>query len=810
MYYWRVVATNAAGSASSSTISFTTLTPPVTGPVLVSGLSNPTGLAVDTDTVYWTEFGGLIRKASKANGIPVTLFASQYNPSGIAVDDANVYFGDGLNIRSVPKGGGTSAILAAATPSQIAVDSSNIYWTDFGAGAIRKMPKSGGSPVTIATGTDSPSGIKTDGVNVYWSEFSWPGTVWKVSVNGGTTTALGHNVNNRGVAIDPTSTNVYWGEYVFLDAGKIDYAPTSGGATTSLVTGLNNVWDVAADERSVFWVEDRTGGAVRQVTISGGSPATLASNLAEPVALALDSSNVYWIERNGGGAATGTLKTLPKAPIVQVTVGTSPPGLSFQVDGVGYTSQQTFIWLQGVSHSVTTTANQPQGSGTQAVWKDWTDGGQQSHSISPGFNATYIANFATQYFLTTSATQGGTISPPSGWYDAGTIVPITAMASGGYNFAGFSGNLTGTLTPQDVIMNGPITVSANFTPAPAVTSLSPTSAVAGSAAFTLTVNGTGFISGSKVRWNGIDRTTNFVSATQLTASITAADIATAATAQLAVFNPGPGGGTSNALAFVIGAAGTYLVGDVFPVAASGGDLNGDGDTLDAGEFGDGTLTILDLIYALRAVTSVPGYRPPACSDRFDAMDAFPRDTETTRGGDGILNTVDLIYTLRRVTNVDTSRPQRYTRGPACPAAAPGVVTMGRSPDAGRALATVEFGAAEWGADELIRTPVYLRAVDELALAGLSLALGVEGAPGKPQLRFVASDRAPAPSLVDGDIRGALALAWLGGFHAAAGERVLLGWVDTAATVAGAPAFRLFGLDAAAGDGRSQPLAMPRK
>lgn len=88
-------------------------------------------------------------------------------------------------------------------------------------------------------------------------------------------------------------------------------------------------------------------------------------------------------------------------------------------------------------------------------------------------------------------------------------------------------------------------------PAPTTTSISPTSATAGGSAFTLTVNGTNFNSQSIVRWNGSNRTTTFVSATQLQASITAADIATAGTASVTVFNPAPGGGTSNGQTFTI-------------------------------------------------------------------------------------------------------------------------------------------------------------------------------------------------------------------------------------------------------------------
>src|SRR3970282_689284 len=88
-------------------------------------------------------------------------------------------------------------------------------------------------------------------------------------------------------------------------------------------------------------------------------------------------------------------------------------------------------------------------------------------------------------------------------------------------------------------------------PVPTITSLAPSSALAGDPAFTLTVNGTNFVSGSVVRWNGSDRTTTFLSSTQLTAAIPASDLATAGTAQVTVFNPAPGGGTSNATPFTI-------------------------------------------------------------------------------------------------------------------------------------------------------------------------------------------------------------------------------------------------------------------
>ena len=86
---------------------------------------------------------------------------------------------------------------------------------------------------------------------------------------------------------------------------------------------------------------------------------------------------------------------------------------------------------------------------------------------------------------------------------------------------------------------------------PVASSLSPTSAVAGSAALTLTVNGGGFVASSVVRWNGASRTTTFVSANQLRAAVTASDLATARSVPVSVVTPSPGGGTSGTVTFTV-------------------------------------------------------------------------------------------------------------------------------------------------------------------------------------------------------------------------------------------------------------------
>jgi hypothetical protein len=80
---------------------------------------------------------------------------------------------------------------------------------------------------------------------------------------------------------------------------------------------------------------------------------------------------------------------------------------------------------------------------------------------------TIIFIYTPQYYLTTSTDgDGGSVSPASGWYDAWTVVPITANADSSYMFQSWTGtndgSYTGTDNPSSVTMNGPVTQQATF------------------------------------------------------------------------------------------------------------------------------------------------------------------------------------------------------------------------------------------------------------------------------------------------------------------------------------------------------------
>lgn len=227
----------------------------------------------------------------------------------------------------------------------------------------------------------------------------------------------------------------------------------------------------------------------------------------------------------------------------------------------------------------------------------------------------------------------------------------------------------------------------------------------------------------------------------------------------------------------------YLVGEaVFPSLE--GDLDGDTDYDDVGEFGNDVLEQDNLIYGLRAVTNVPGYRPEACSDRYDSIDSYPLDAPPARGGDGLINTLDLIYTIHRILGTDPSRPRRMSRcitpctGPV--SAPPRYLLQSAGMSSPRAAATatgkageLQFGTAVADTDGALRVPIYLLGNRELLLAGIGYGLGLRGL--KLPLSFVPVS-GQEPSVVDNALPGMLAAAWLQPLRIKQGETTLLGYV----------------------------------
>jgi hypothetical protein len=144
----------------------------------------------------------------------------------------------------------------------------------------------------------------------------------------------------------------------------------------------------------------------------------------------------------------------------------------------------------------------------------------------------------------------------------GTGENVRAKLTGANTYAANFAALSGPTGPRTIAVSA-IDTTGNYAtvsetvhvqapnPVPALNSLAPASATHGGPGFTLTVNGSNFVSGAYAQWNGANRATTFVNSGQVTVKILAGDIATAGTANITVKNLAPGGGTSNTLTFTI-------------------------------------------------------------------------------------------------------------------------------------------------------------------------------------------------------------------------------------------------------------------
>jgi hypothetical protein len=155
------------------------------------------------------------------------------------------------------------------------------------------------------------------------------------------------------------------------------------------------------------------------------------------------------------------------AQLTAVTVNSTIIGEGFVlVDGVSITTPQTFSWLPGSVHNMTTTQMVSKETGVKYLFSSWSNGGTQTQNYTvPTSSETLTANYKTQYQLTVK-TNFGTVSPSSGvWYDAGSKVSVTATAPGtvdgeSYVFGGWKGSIggyTGGSNPSgEIVVNSPV------------------------------------------------------------------------------------------------------------------------------------------------------------------------------------------------------------------------------------------------------------------------------------------------------------------------------------------------------------------
>jgi hypothetical protein len=328
---------------------------------------------------------------------------------------------------------------------------------------------------------------------------------------------------------------------------------TSGVAsltTTALPTGTDSITAVYSGDSDY---SGSTSTAVSQKVNKASSSTTLSTSLS-PSAFGQSVTFTANISGQFSGVATGT---------------------------VTFSNGSTSLGSGTVSSNMASLTTAALPAGTDSITASYSGDsnftGSTSNAVSQTVNKatptiTWATPAAITYGTALSATQ----------LDATASVPgsfVYSPAAGTTPAVG-SDTLSVTFTPTDATDYNSATASVTLTvnpasnPAPVISSISPAFTNAGGAAFTLTVNGSGFTTGSMVYWGTSALTTTAGSATQITAQVPAADIASAGIGSITVQTPAPGGGTSNAFQFEVDSAAsgtttfTTLTATVVPGAAA--------------------------------------------------------------------------------------------------------------------------------------------------------------------------------------------------------------------------------------------------
>ena len=275
-------------------------------------------------------------------------------------------------------------------------------------------------------------------------------------------------------------------------------------------------WDTALQNKvgltkALFCIY--TLSSTSQNIIAGGGSGSVTVTVGPGCAWTA-TSNAGWLKLNDGsrkGVGTGTV--------------------GFTVDANLGARQTGTLTIQGQTFTVTQDGTNPLPTITSLLSPLNATAGGAAFTLTvtgTNFTTTSVVNWNGAARTTTfnSATQ---LQAAITAADIAAAIPVAVTVTNPTPGGGT------TATALNFVINNP---------APTLASLTPTSAVAGSAGFTLTLNGTGFVAASVAQVNNISRTTTFVSGTQLTINLTAADIANAATMSVAVFNPTPVGGPS--------------------------------------------------------------------------------------------------------------------------------------------------------------------------------------------------------------------------------------------------------------------------
>jgi hypothetical protein len=267
------------------------------------------------------------------------------------------------------------------------------------------------------------------------------------------------------------------GPNIGVSTHELDFGAVKIGVTKKLTLEVTNsgevgllISNIAIDDTTAFRLVSPVFNAVPSQgleVIEVAFTPRIASSSPQTASLRIESNDpdepIVFVSLTGIGENTG-------GGGVPVTIVTDPAGLELVVDNVSYQTPISFEWSMASSHTLKAPSPQTQGTGKRFVFQHWEDNSANAtRTILVGSTATtFTAYFKEQFLLTTNVAPigAGTVSvtppAPNRWYDQSTAVAVTAVANSGYEFANWSGDLFGSSPSENLFMDSPKNIVANF------------------------------------------------------------------------------------------------------------------------------------------------------------------------------------------------------------------------------------------------------------------------------------------------------------------------------------------------------------
>lgn len=288
------------------------------GSYLVEGEVGINGIAVDEFDVYFIRKDGRLKKVSLDGGKAVELVSGIKEPTAIALDRDTVYWVTATGaIGSLPKKGGDPGTLVDDEPGQVALAAlgagDDVYFATASAG-LQSVPKSGGEPTSLLGGGVMSTGgmFGYDGGGFLYA-MNGQGELIRVTTDGkGTFVMTDQQAGTTSVAAN--SSFVYWvnpnppgaDSGSSQPQGKVFRMRPDGNDIVTVAVEQEDPFRVAGDEKNVYWTT--TTGTVFTAPVDGAAePFPMASADPGEVYLALDATTIYWARSDGG-----TISARPK------------------------------------------------------------------------------------------------------------------------------------------------------------------------------------------------------------------------------------------------------------------------------------------------------------------------------------------------------------------------------------------------------------------------------------------------------------------------------------------------------------------